>query len=363
MVKSLVWSGPAGRVRRAGLDRREPHGRRRLAADVRTRSRPSERADAANGDRSRRRTSRRRSPTSPSAPLCSCARRSSSPRPRSPRRSRSSRRARSSASSRGVLPVRADLRPDRLRLAAVLLPPGRRLRLLLGLLRDGRDPVVLGVIAGLIAAKVVKRGSPPVPTMAIEEAQIDQADRHRGARSGAAARRRDAARRARASAGSAELMAQRSAAEIRSSIEAQPPGAGGVGRASSRRGRPRHRLARPGRAPPGPKSWPGPPPSGCCSACGCCAGAAATSPAHPAAGGPMVTAKPAENRPGACQSRRRADRDRIASHASPILARDRARLRRACQVASATTLVAGCPVALVWWLRESGTSPRRRSRC
>jgi len=31
--------------------------------------------------------------------------------------------------------------------------------------------VVLGVIAGLIAAKVVKRSSPPVPTMAIAEAQ------------------------------------------------------------------------------------------------------------------------------------------------------------------------------------------------
>jgi hypothetical protein len=31
--------------------------------------------------------------------------------------------------------------------------------------------VVLGVIAGLIAAKVVKKGSPPVPSMAIEEAQ------------------------------------------------------------------------------------------------------------------------------------------------------------------------------------------------
>ncbi len=31
--------------------------------------------------------------------------------------------------------------------------------------------VVLGVIAGLIAAKVVKRGSPPVPSMAIEEAR------------------------------------------------------------------------------------------------------------------------------------------------------------------------------------------------
>ena len=32
--------------------------------------------------------------------------------------------------------------------------------------------VLLGVIAGLIAARAVKRGSPPVPTMAIEEAQL-----------------------------------------------------------------------------------------------------------------------------------------------------------------------------------------------
>jgi uncharacterized membrane protein YqjE len=31
--------------------------------------------------------------------------------------------------------------------------------------------VLLGVLAGLIAAKAVKRGSPPVPSMAIEEAQ------------------------------------------------------------------------------------------------------------------------------------------------------------------------------------------------
>ena len=31
--------------------------------------------------------------------------------------------------------------------------------------------IALGVIAGAIAAKVVKRGSPPVPTMAIAEAQ------------------------------------------------------------------------------------------------------------------------------------------------------------------------------------------------
>jgi hypothetical protein len=31
--------------------------------------------------------------------------------------------------------------------------------------------IFLGVAAGLVAARVVKRGSPPVPTMAIEEAQ------------------------------------------------------------------------------------------------------------------------------------------------------------------------------------------------
>jgi hypothetical protein len=31
--------------------------------------------------------------------------------------------------------------------------------------------VVLGIIAGLVAARVVKKGSPPVPSMAIEEAQ------------------------------------------------------------------------------------------------------------------------------------------------------------------------------------------------
>ncbi|HEV7162552.1 MAG TPA: hypothetical protein VGN25_04785, partial [Solirubrobacteraceae bacterium] len=31
--------------------------------------------------------------------------------------------------------------------------------------------VLLGVLAGLVAARVVKRGSPPVPSMAIEEAR------------------------------------------------------------------------------------------------------------------------------------------------------------------------------------------------
>lgn len=32
--------------------------------------------------------------------------------------------------------------------------------------------LVLGVLAGLVAAKVVKKGAPPVPTMAIEEARL-----------------------------------------------------------------------------------------------------------------------------------------------------------------------------------------------
>jgi uncharacterized membrane protein YgcG len=32
--------------------------------------------------------------------------------------------------------------------------------------------LVLGALAGLVAAKVVKKGSPPVPTMAIEEARL-----------------------------------------------------------------------------------------------------------------------------------------------------------------------------------------------
>ncbi len=89
-----------------------------------------------------RRASRRRSPRSPSARRCSSARRSSWPRRRSPRRSASSPRARSSVSPPGIFIVTAAvLRADRLRLAAALLPPDRQpAHLLLGLLRDGRDP-------------------------------------------------------------------------------------------------------------------------------------------------------------------------------------------------------------------------------
>ncbi len=36
--------------------------------------------------------------------------------------------------------------------------------------------VILGVIAGLVASKVVKKGAPPVPTMAIDEAQKLRSD-------------------------------------------------------------------------------------------------------------------------------------------------------------------------------------------
>ena len=92
--------------------------------------------------------------------------------------------------------------------------------------------LVLGAIAGLIAARIVKRGAPPVPTMAIDEARkiretvaapdasptrrrrraLPPVPRHR--------RRRRRRRRARA-AGTGGLMPVRSARrEIRNSIEA-----------------------------------------------------------------------------------------------------------------------------------------------
>jgi uncharacterized membrane protein YqjE len=44
--------------------------------------------------------------------------------------------------------------------------------------------VVLGVIAGLVAAKVVKKGAPPVPTMAIEEARLIRATMGAGSEQG-----------------------------------------------------------------------------------------------------------------------------------------------------------------------------------
>jgi hypothetical protein len=51
------------------------------------------------------------------------------------------------------------------------LPIGNQLTYFWGFFAMALILVVLGVIAGLIAAKVVKKGSPPVPSMAIEEAQ------------------------------------------------------------------------------------------------------------------------------------------------------------------------------------------------
>ncbi len=51
------------------------------------------------------------------------------------------------------------------------LPIGNAYTVFYGFFAMALILVVLGIIAGLIAAKVVKKGSPPVPSMAIEEAQ------------------------------------------------------------------------------------------------------------------------------------------------------------------------------------------------
>jgi uncharacterized membrane protein YqjE len=49
--------------------------------------------------------------------------------------------------------------------------PGNQFTFFWGFFAMGVILVVLGVAAGLIAARAVKRGTPPMPTMAIEEAQ------------------------------------------------------------------------------------------------------------------------------------------------------------------------------------------------
>ena len=51
------------------------------------------------------------------------------------------------------------------------LPIGNQFTYFYGFFAMAIILVVLGVIAGLIAARVVKKGAPPVPSMAIEEAQ------------------------------------------------------------------------------------------------------------------------------------------------------------------------------------------------
>ena len=70
------------------------------------------------------------------------------------------------------------------------LPIGNQFTYFYGFFAMAIILVALGIIAGLIAAKVVKKGSPPVPSMAIEEAQKIRetvsvgADPHGGATSG-----------------------------------------------------------------------------------------------------------------------------------------------------------------------------------
>jgi hypothetical protein len=51
------------------------------------------------------------------------------------------------------------------------LPIGNQLTYFWGFFAMALILVVLGIIAGLIAAKVVKKSAPPMPSMAIEEAQ------------------------------------------------------------------------------------------------------------------------------------------------------------------------------------------------
>jgi uncharacterized membrane protein YqjE len=51
------------------------------------------------------------------------------------------------------------------------LPIGNQFTYFWGFFAMALILIVLGVIAGLVAAKVVKKGAPPVPSMAIEEAR------------------------------------------------------------------------------------------------------------------------------------------------------------------------------------------------
>ena len=80
--------------------------------------------------------------------------------------------------------------------------------------------VVLGALAGLLAAKAVKRGAPPVPTMAIEEARKIRETVSSGSARAPGAPAPTDRRVPAAAAGAGGLMAQRTPAEIRNSIEA-----------------------------------------------------------------------------------------------------------------------------------------------
>ena len=93
------------------------------------------------------------------------------------------------------------------------LPIGNELTYFWGFFAMALILVVLGMIAGLIAARVVKKVSPPVPSMAIEEAQKirETVSAGRRCRTGHAHGHQRPG---------GDLMAQRSPTEIRSSIEA-----------------------------------------------------------------------------------------------------------------------------------------------
>ena len=132
-----------------------------------------------------------------------------------------------------------------LRVAALLLPAvGNKFAYFWGFFAMAVILVVLGVLAGLIAAKAVKRGAPPVPTMAIEEAARS------ARRSARALLARGASEPIRPRRRGAELMAQRSPAEIRNSIEANRIELAVSVAAAARRGHAPDRLARARRAPP-----------------------------------------------------------------------------------------------------------------
>ncbi len=103
------------------------------------------------------------------------------------------------------------------------LPIGNQFTYFWGFFAMALILLILGLIAGLIAARAVKRGAPPTPDMAIEEARrirdtvssdAEEKARARPTRPGAPGSSRK--RRPRGS----RLMAQRSPAEIRNSIEA-----------------------------------------------------------------------------------------------------------------------------------------------
>ena len=242
----------------------------------------------------RPKTSPRRSPRSPSARRCWSARRSSSPRRRSPRRRRKLVKGAVVGVAAGVFFVTA--------LFFVLVGCAWLLYYYLPSATtsptsgaSSRWPLillVLGALAGLIAAKAVKQGAPPVPDHGDRGGAQDPRDRFIAAHprrppappspvppSGAPAplararlrrarprprppppprpRRRGAARydacrrptrRPRRRGG--RLMAAAHARRDSQLDRDQPRGAGGLDRAPARRGRAPHRLARPRRAPP-----------------------------------------------------------------------------------------------------------------